>query len=71
MPGHTGATSEPTARPFAAILSAIFDELELTRMEYGEGALRLGVLYDLVGRVQQTDMRRVSVEQMMRRISTS
>ena len=52
-----------------AIMSAIFEELEIARMDYGEGALRLGVLYDLVGRVQHSDMRRVSVEQMMRRYS--
>lgn len=52
-----------------AIMSAIFDELEITRMHYGEGALRLGVLYDLVGRSQHEDMRRISVEQTMRRYS--
>ncbi len=50
-----------------AIMSAIFDELELEVMHYGEGALRLGLLYDLVGRTQHEDMRRVSVEQAMRR----
>ncbi len=50
-----------------AIMSAIFDELEMDVMHYGEGALRLGLLYDLVGRTHQEDMRRVSVEQAMRR----
>lgn len=50
-----------------AILSAIFDELEIQTMRYGEGALRLGVLYDLIGRTQQEDMRRITVEQAMRR----
>lgn len=52
-----------------AIMSAIFDELEIARMHYGEGALRLGVLYDLLGRSQHEDMRRISVEQTMRRYS--
>ena len=52
-----------------AIMSAIFDELEISRMRYGEGALRLGVLYDLLGRSQYEDMRRISVEQTMRRYS--
>jgi exopolyphosphatase/guanosine-5'-triphosphate,3'-diphosphate pyrophosphatase len=50
-----------------AIMSAIFDELGIDLMHYGEGALRLGVLYDLVGRTQHEDMRRISVEQAMRR----
>ena len=50
-----------------AIMSAIFEELDLKIMHYGEGALRLGVLYDLVGRGQQEDMRRISVEQAMKR----
>lgn len=52
-----------------AIMSAIFDELGIDVMHYGEGALRLGVLYDLVGRTQHEDMRRISVEQAMRRYS--
>lgn len=52
-----------------AIMSAIFDELDIQEMHYGEGALRLGVLYDLVGRTQSEDMRRISVEQVMRRYS--
>lgn len=52
-----------------AIMSAIFEELDLPVMHYGEGALRLGVLYDLVGRGQQEDMRRISVEQAMKRYS--
>jgi exopolyphosphatase/guanosine-5'-triphosphate,3'-diphosphate pyrophosphatase len=52
-----------------AIMSAVFDELEISRMRYGEGALRLGVLYDLLGRSQHEDMRRISVEQTMRRYS--
>jgi exopolyphosphatase/guanosine-5'-triphosphate,3'-diphosphate pyrophosphatase len=52
-----------------AIMTAIFEELGIDVMHYGEGALRLGVLYDLVGRTQHEDMRRISVEQAMRRYS--
>jgi exopolyphosphatase/guanosine-5'-triphosphate,3'-diphosphate pyrophosphatase len=33
-----------------AIMSAIFEELGIERMSYADGALRLGVLYDLLGR---------------------
>jgi exopolyphosphatase/guanosine-5'-triphosphate,3'-diphosphate pyrophosphatase len=50
-----------------AILRAVFAELEITHMGYADGALRLGVLYDLLGRYQQQDMRDVTVKQFMRR----
>ena len=50
-----------------AILSAIFSVLGLARMTYAEGALRLGVLYDLLGRFHQHDMRDTTVHQFMRR----
>lgn len=50
-----------------AIMSAIFSELGLERMIYSEGALRLGVLYDLLGRFHHHDMRDSTVQQFMRR----
>ena len=50
-----------------AIMMAAFDELEIDRMEVTEAALRLGVLYDLIGREQHHDMRFVTVEQFMQR----
>ena len=50
-----------------AIMSAIFSELGLDRMIYSEGALRLGVLYDLLGRFHHHDMRDATVQQFMRR----
>ena len=50
-----------------AILSAVFEFFELERMSYGDGALRLGVLYDLLGRFHHHDMRDATVEQFMRR----
>jgi exopolyphosphatase/guanosine-5'-triphosphate,3'-diphosphate pyrophosphatase len=50
-----------------AILSAVFEALNLDYMGYADGALRLGVLYDLLGRFQQQDMRDVTVKQFMRR----
>ena len=50
-----------------AIMSAIFEELDLERMTYGDGALRLGVLYDLLGRFHHHDMRDATVKQFMRR----
>ncbi|MBL0166415.1 MAG: exopolyphosphatase [Propionivibrio sp.] len=50
-----------------AIMSAIFSELRIERMTYSDGALRLGVLYDLLGRFHHQDMRDATVQQFMRR----
>jgi exopolyphosphatase/guanosine-5'-triphosphate,3'-diphosphate pyrophosphatase len=50
-----------------AIMSAVFSELGIDRMSYSEGALRLGVLYDLLGRFHHHDMRDATVQQFMRR----
>jgi exopolyphosphatase/guanosine-5'-triphosphate,3'-diphosphate pyrophosphatase len=50
-----------------AILGAIFDELGLEAVKVSEAALRHGVLYDLLGRVQHRDMREATVTQFMRR----
>jgi exopolyphosphatase/guanosine-5'-triphosphate,3'-diphosphate pyrophosphatase len=50
-----------------AIMSAVFDELDIDAMKVSDGALRHGVLYDLLGRVEHRDMREVTVEQFTRR----
>jgi exopolyphosphatase/guanosine-5'-triphosphate,3'-diphosphate pyrophosphatase len=50
-----------------AIMSAAFKELGIERMEFSEGALRLGVLYDLLGRYHHEDQREATVDQFMRR----
>lgn len=50
-----------------AIMSAIFEELDIQRMTYADGALRLGVLYDLLGRFHHEDMRDSTVMQFRRR----
>jgi exopolyphosphatase/guanosine-5'-triphosphate,3'-diphosphate pyrophosphatase len=50
-----------------AVLSAVFSELGLESMKVTDGALRHGVLYDLLGRVEHRDMRQVTVTQFMRR----
>ena len=50
-----------------AILAAVFDELGIDHLTYADGALRLGVLYDLLGRFQHHDMRDATVQQFMRR----
>jgi exopolyphosphatase/guanosine-5'-triphosphate,3'-diphosphate pyrophosphatase len=50
-----------------AIMLAIFSELGIDRMLTGDGALRLGVLYDLLGRDDEHDKRDESVRQFMKR----
>ncbi|NJM31958.1 MAG: exopolyphosphatase [Limnobacter sp.] len=50
-----------------AIMLAIFEELELTGMEVTEGALRQGLLYDLLGRKSHHDMRDTTATQFATR----
>lgn len=57
----------PVVTGGVAIMSAVFDELELGHMTVAEGALRDGVLWDLLGRVHHRDIREVTVEQFARR----
>lgn len=50
-----------------AILEAIFDALAIQSMSLSEGALREGVLYDLLGRYSQEDVRERSIKGLMER----
>ncbi|MCC6878240.1 MAG: exopolyphosphatase [Rhodocyclaceae bacterium] len=50
-----------------AIMLAVFKEFGLERMIFSDGALRLGVLYDLLGRYHHQDLRNATVQQFMRR----
>jgi exopolyphosphatase/guanosine-5'-triphosphate,3'-diphosphate pyrophosphatase len=50
-----------------AIMGALFDELGVEAMKVSDAALRHGVLYDLLGRVEHRDMREATVAQFMRR----
>lgn len=50
-----------------AIMSAVFEQFDIERMTYADGALRLGVLYDLLGRFHHHDMRDATVRQFRRR----
>ncbi len=50
-----------------AIMYAVFCELGIEHMQPALGALREGVLYDLLGRFHDRDMRNVTVQQFMRR----
>jgi exopolyphosphatase/guanosine-5'-triphosphate,3'-diphosphate pyrophosphatase len=64
------AVSEDRKPVFAggvAILSAVFHALKIERMLHSTGALREGLLYDLIGRIQHQDMRESSVQAMAQR----
>src|SRR5258708_3058747 len=50
-----------------AIMSAALAEFGIEHVEVSDGALRQGVLYDLLGRVRHRDMREATVRQFMRR----
>lgn len=50
-----------------AIIEAIFDALELEQIAPCDGALREGVLYDLLGRHQHEDVRERSIKSLMER----
>jgi exopolyphosphatase/guanosine-5'-triphosphate,3'-diphosphate pyrophosphatase len=50
-----------------AILNAVLSELDVRSMAPAEGAMRQGVLYDLLGRFHHKDMRDVTVAQFMQR----
>jgi exopolyphosphatase/guanosine-5'-triphosphate,3'-diphosphate pyrophosphatase len=50
-----------------AILLATFDALGIERMEYSDGALREGVLYDVLGRLSHEDVRERTVLALMER----
>lgn len=50
-----------------AILSAVFKEFDLEHMVFSDGALRLGVLYDLLGRYHHHDLRDATVDAFIKR----
>jgi len=50
-----------------AIMSAVLEELGVERMTVADGAMREGILYDLLGRTHQHDARDATVTQFMHR----
>lgn len=50
-----------------AILYGIFEQLDIARMQVSTGALREGVLYDLMGRLAHEDIRERSIQALMQR----
>jgi len=50
-----------------AIMEAIFDAFEITEMQYCDWALREGLIYDLLGRNQQEDIRSRTLNAIIKR----
>ena len=61
------ASRVPVLPGGVAILGAVLEELDVEAMQVSDGALRHGVLYDLLGRVQHRDMREATTAQFLRR----
>jgi exopolyphosphatase/guanosine-5'-triphosphate,3'-diphosphate pyrophosphatase len=61
------ADRQPVLPGGCAIMCAVFSELGIEHMSYADGALRLGVLYDLLGRFHHHDMRDATTLQFMSR----
>ncbi|MDH5578977.1 MAG: exopolyphosphatase, partial [Betaproteobacteria bacterium] len=61
------ASRAPVLAGGVAIMGAALEELGIEQMAVSDGALRHGVLYDLLGRVQHRDMRAATVAQFGRR----
>jgi exopolyphosphatase/guanosine-5'-triphosphate,3'-diphosphate pyrophosphatase len=53
----------------AAVLSGIFETLGITEMRPARGALRVGVLYDLLGRRESRDLRDATVNRLQTRFA--
>lgn len=50
-----------------AIMSAVMAELNVEHMDVAEGAMREGILYDMLGRTRHRDAREATVNQFMQR----
>ena len=58
---------QPVLPAGTAIMCAVFSRLNIEHMQHARGALRLGALYDLLGRFHLHDMRDATVRQFQRR----
>ncbi len=61
------ADRKPVFAGGLAIMLGLFAELGVRRMQTAEGALREGILYDLLGRFHEADMREATVKEFLRR----
>ncbi len=50
-----------------AVISGIFEGFKLQQMSISEGALREGLVYDMLGRIQHTDVREHTIQMLIHR----
>ncbi len=60
---------KPVFASGVAILYGVFEALNLEKMEVSEGALREGLLYDLIGRIRNEDVRDQTIAAVAQRYS--
>ena len=65
-----GSDRKPVFAGGVAILCAIFEALKLKHISVSQGALREGLLYDMLGRLQDIDIRDKTVRELAERYST-
>lgn len=63
------ADRRTTLPPGLAVLIGICEQLDIKHVKYSEGAMREGILYDLLGRHVHEDVRERSIMAMMQRYS--
>jgi len=68
IPGLSADRAEVIAAG-VAILSGVFETLQIEEMTASQGALREGVLHDLLGRSRQEDARDTTIQSFQRRYS--
>ena len=66
LPG-LGADRAPVIAGGIAILAEVMSTLKIDKMEISSGALREGLLYDMLGRLHHEDARERSIQAMQRR----
>ena len=66
LPGLT-RDRRPVITGGFAIMVGLFAELGIKQMDVADAAMREGILYDLLGRFHQHDMREATVDEFMRR----
>ncbi len=66
LPGLS-ADRRPVIAGGFAIMAGLFAELDIEQMDVAETAMREGILYDLLGRFHEQDMREATVDEFMRR----
>ena len=60
---------QPVFAGGVSVLMAVFDALDLEHIQIAEGALREGILYELIGRYHNEDTRNITVNDMAARNS--